>query len=487
MSSQEFCLKWNNHQGNLLDVFGDLLLSEELVDVTLTCQGLCFKVHKVVLSACSSFFRELFHSNPCQHPIIFMNDVNYADLKAVIQFMYKGEVNVSQEQLPNLLKIGEALKVKGLAEVSSDKSLNVESNSPPKTKHHSSDSPKQISKDKENESPKRPTEEKLMKKTEKVTINPDCCMAEKNNSNVFASSIDDSNVTFSQQSVVNSVSSCQINDSPITSQSIKNSPNSSPDHSNDNDNSCVDPNQYLLQQFSCPESNLSSQSDENPTINNNMHSQSIFPGGSHPPFDASPPNSQPSSSSFPPNIPFLDHSSFTSSVQPTLNQSSTNLQPYSNNTVMNMNAVGLTMAELSAVQECTTPDKSWRTRGRPASWSQETLHCAMTAVLKDGWSVTAAARKFGIPQPTLHSYISKFYRRRQAVSSIQSLASRPLLALSSSGSNPPSTSMTITPTCTEPQSPQSLVIDLPQSPSNSSNENPSVTLHYKGSENEKTD
>ncbi|KAG1664343.1 hypothetical protein GQR58_019847 [Nymphon striatum] len=339
----------------------------------------------------------------------------------------------------------------------------------------------------ENESPKRPTEEKLMKKTEKVTINPDCCMAEKNNSNVFASSIDDSNVTFSQQSVVNSVSSCQINDSPITSQSIKNSPNSSPDHSNDNDNSCVDPNQYLLQQFSCPESNLSSQSDENPTINNNMHSQSIFPGGSHPPFDASPPNSQPSSSSFPPNIPFLDHSSFTSSVQPTLNQSSTNLQPYSNNTVMNMNAVGLTMAELSAVQECTTPDKSWRTRGRPASWSQETLHCAMTAVLKDGWSVTAAARKFGIPQPTLHSYISKFYRRRQAVSSIQSLASRPLLALSSSGSNPPSTSMTITPTCTEPQSPQSLVIDLPQSPSNSSNENPSVTLHYKGSENEKTD
>ncbi|KAG1664340.1 Protein bric-a-brac 2 [Nymphon striatum] len=479
MSSQEFCLKWNNHQGNLLDVFGDLLLSEELVDVTLTCQGLCFKVHKVVLSACSSFFRELFHSNPCQHPIIFMNDVNYADLKAVIQFMYKGEVNVSQ--------IGEALKVKGLAEVSSDKSLNVESNSPPKTKHHSSDSPKQISKDKENESPKRPTEEKLMKKTEKVTINPDCCMAEKNNSNVFASSIDDSNVTFSQQSVVNSVSSCQINDSPITSQSIKNSPNSSPDHSNDNDNSCVDPNQYLLQQFSCPESNLSSQSDENPTINNNMHSQSIFPGGSHPPFDASPPNSQPSSSSFPPNIPFLDHSSFTSSVQPTLNQSSTNLQPYSNNTVMNMNAVGLTMAELSAVQECTTPDKSWRTRGRPASWSQETLHCAMTAVLKDGWSVTAAARKFGIPQPTLHSYISKFYRRRQAVSSIQSLASRPLLALSSSGSNPPSTSMTITPTCTEPQSPQSLVIDLPQSPSNSSNENPSVTLHYKGSENEKTD
>lgn len=120
MGSQQFCLKWNNHQSNMLTVFEQLLSNEALVDVTLACEGLSLKAHKMVLSACSPFFQALFVENPCKHPIVILKDMRYMDLKAIIEFMYRGEVNVSQDQLSALLKTAETLKVKGLAEVTGE-------------------------------------------------------------------------------------------------------------------------------------------------------------------------------------------------------------------------------------------------------------------------------------------------------------------------------------------------------------------------------
>ncbi|XP_077555470.1 uncharacterized protein LOC144169907 isoform X8 [Haemaphysalis longicornis] len=120
MGSQQFCLKWNNHQSNMLAVFEQLLSNEALVDVTLACEGLSLKAHKMVLSACSPFFQALFVENPCKHPIVILKDMRYMDLKAIVEFMYRGEVNVSQDQLSALLKTAETLKVKGLAEVTGE-------------------------------------------------------------------------------------------------------------------------------------------------------------------------------------------------------------------------------------------------------------------------------------------------------------------------------------------------------------------------------
>ena len=40
----------------------------------------------------------------------------FQHLTAILEFMYAGEVNVAQDQLPAFLKTAERLKVKGLAE-----------------------------------------------------------------------------------------------------------------------------------------------------------------------------------------------------------------------------------------------------------------------------------------------------------------------------------------------------------------------------------
>ncbi|GFQ91085.1 hypothetical protein TNCT_355361 [Trichonephila clavata] len=47
--------------------------------------------------------------------------MKYSELKAIIEFMYHGEVNVAQDQLSALMKTAETLRVKGLAEMPNEK------------------------------------------------------------------------------------------------------------------------------------------------------------------------------------------------------------------------------------------------------------------------------------------------------------------------------------------------------------------------------
>ncbi|CAL7942372.1 unnamed protein product [Xylocopa violacea] len=116
-TSQQYCLRWNNHRSNLLTVFDELLQNEAFTDVTLAVDGgASVKCHKMVLAACSSYFQTLFMDLPCKHPIVVLKDVKYSDIKAILEYMYRGEVNVAQDQLGGLLKVAEVLKVKGLVE-----------------------------------------------------------------------------------------------------------------------------------------------------------------------------------------------------------------------------------------------------------------------------------------------------------------------------------------------------------------------------------
>ncbi|XP_054708190.1 protein bric-a-brac 2-like [Uloborus diversus] len=121
--SQKVCFKWNNHPINLLSSFKSFQSSDVLVDVTLSCEGHSLKAHKLILSACSPYFQSLFTENPCQHPIVFMSDVKFEVMKAIMDFIYNGEVKVAHEDLPAFLKAAEALKVKELTEICADNSI----------------------------------------------------------------------------------------------------------------------------------------------------------------------------------------------------------------------------------------------------------------------------------------------------------------------------------------------------------------------------
>jgi hypothetical protein len=80
--------------------------------------------------------------NPCSHPIIILKDVLYTDLIAIINFMYHGEVLVSEEQLASFLQTAKLLQVSGL----NNTNENVSKKTPKKTKLQKIDTLEQPSK-----------------------------------------------------------------------------------------------------------------------------------------------------------------------------------------------------------------------------------------------------------------------------------------------------------------------------------------------------
>lgn len=126
-STQRFCLRWNNHQSNLLSVFDQLLHDESFVDVTLAVEGQLLRAHKMVLSACSPYFQALFINHPDKHPIVILKDVPYNDMRCLLDFMYRGEVSVDQDRLTAFLRVAESLRIKGLTEVNEEKCDNIAS------------------------------------------------------------------------------------------------------------------------------------------------------------------------------------------------------------------------------------------------------------------------------------------------------------------------------------------------------------------------
>ncbi|KAK9869962.1 hypothetical protein WA026_006060 [Henosepilachna vigintioctopunctata] len=116
-TGDQYNLKWNSHKICLVNLLEDHLTNEELVDVTLSCSGKYIKAHKLILSASSSYFREIFQVHKVDNPLIILNNVKYEYLKHVIDFIYNGEIRVKDTDLEEILLLGTNLKVKGLSNV----------------------------------------------------------------------------------------------------------------------------------------------------------------------------------------------------------------------------------------------------------------------------------------------------------------------------------------------------------------------------------
>jgi len=122
MTSEKFCLRWNDFESHISGSLKDIRDARDFFDVTLVCEEEQLQAHKVIISACSPFFRNILQRNPHQHPLVYLKGVKYAELQSVLNFMYHGEANIAQDDLNSFLAVAEELKVKGLTQNQSEHS-----------------------------------------------------------------------------------------------------------------------------------------------------------------------------------------------------------------------------------------------------------------------------------------------------------------------------------------------------------------------------
>jgi len=113
MTEKNFCLKWNDF--DISSAFKDIRDEKDFCDVTIACDDEQLLAHKVILSVCSPFFKNVLRRNQHQHPLLYLKGVAHRDMKALLKFMYQGEVSVPQDELNSFLQVAKDLKVKGLS------------------------------------------------------------------------------------------------------------------------------------------------------------------------------------------------------------------------------------------------------------------------------------------------------------------------------------------------------------------------------------
>lgn len=109
-----------NHESKMVRKIANLFENEALTDVTLSCEGQMINAHKLILSTSSSYFQSIFQNSLIRNqinPVIIIKDMKLVDLRNIIEFIYSGEVYVSEDQLESLVKSAESLNVSGLSRV----------------------------------------------------------------------------------------------------------------------------------------------------------------------------------------------------------------------------------------------------------------------------------------------------------------------------------------------------------------------------------
>ena len=124
LSLDNLCLQWANFEIDMGVSLKELRKDTDFSDVTLVCEdGQQIEAHRFVLATGSIFFQNLLKTNSKHgHPLIYMRGLKYETLKAVVDFLYCGEVTVPHQSVESFLMVAEDLKLRGVSETVTSKS-----------------------------------------------------------------------------------------------------------------------------------------------------------------------------------------------------------------------------------------------------------------------------------------------------------------------------------------------------------------------------
>jgi len=113
-------ITWNNFESRLSSSFADIWSQSKFLDVTLTAMAEdgtleALQAHKVVLSAASPVLKELLdkHSYMASNApvILYLQNLSARHLSLILEFIYKGRVNLPQHELTDFLGVAKNLQI----------------------------------------------------------------------------------------------------------------------------------------------------------------------------------------------------------------------------------------------------------------------------------------------------------------------------------------------------------------------------------------
>ena len=114
-SREKYSLKWNDFSSNLQETFRNIRYEDHLCDVTLMYGEETVNAHKLVLSASSDFFQNIFRKCQKENPVIVLKVTSLVKLSSLLDFIYNGEVKIDQDHLHAFLDLANEFKIKGIS------------------------------------------------------------------------------------------------------------------------------------------------------------------------------------------------------------------------------------------------------------------------------------------------------------------------------------------------------------------------------------
>ena len=114
-AGKQLCLKWNDFQENVSKSFSGLRNCSDFQDVTLVGDDHHkLAAHRIILSTCSEYFREVLRGNEESKPLLCLENVSVRDLESILDYIYHGETQVEQRYVQRFLKLAQRFKLEGL-------------------------------------------------------------------------------------------------------------------------------------------------------------------------------------------------------------------------------------------------------------------------------------------------------------------------------------------------------------------------------------
>ena len=108
-------LNWFQYTDHLREMLQDLMKSSDLTDITIVCDDKRYlRAHKVVLGACSPFFKGIVNDLP-HNSMVYLKGIQSEEMQKCIEFMYLGQATLYQGKMDKFLEAANNLEIKEIS------------------------------------------------------------------------------------------------------------------------------------------------------------------------------------------------------------------------------------------------------------------------------------------------------------------------------------------------------------------------------------